>query len=235
MENELYEKLSHIQWLLHKRHMRGWANRGPITDTTRGQGRILALLKLQDGISTKDLSYLLGVRISSLNETLSKMEKNGYVTREPSEQDKRVMLVCLTEKGKTEKQLESYDFNDTFSCLSNEEQQIFGEFLDRIIAAINIKTDDYIQEKTEDWHERMEALRARYRDNNEFFAMYERRFPEGRGFPYDPRMGFDRGRPHRDSFMDRRGFKEQDREHHCERRHRHFYDCENGRGGYGNE
>lgn len=87
-----------------KNHLRAYAERGPMADPTRGQGRIIAILKMQDSISTKDLSYLLDIRISSLNELLSKMEKADYIKREPSESDKRVMLVKLTEKGKDEQQ-----------------------------------------------------------------------------------------------------------------------------------
>lgn len=47
--------------------------------------------------SFADLSYLLGIRQQSLN----KLEKSGYVERRPSEADRRVMVVHLTEKGKT--------------------------------------------------------------------------------------------------------------------------------------
>jgi DNA-binding MarR family transcriptional regulator len=91
MNNELYEKLTRLQWLLHIQQMDSYRRGGHLADTTRGQGRILAVLKMRDGISTKDLSYLLGLAVSSLNEFLSKLEKGGYITREPSEQDKRVM------------------------------------------------------------------------------------------------------------------------------------------------
>jgi DNA-binding MarR family transcriptional regulator len=139
MNLELYEKLSRLQWLLHKQHIRGYAAGGPMADTTRGQGRILAVLKRKDGISTKDLSYLLGVRVSSLNGLLSKLEKGGLVTREPSTQDKRVMLVSLTEKGRSLEEPETAEHGGIFDCLSDEEQQALGEYLDRIIAALEEK------------------------------------------------------------------------------------------------
>ena len=136
MNYDLYEKLTRLQWLLHKQQVRGYADGGPMADTTRGQGRILAVLKLRDGISTKDLSYLLGVRVSSLNELLAKLERSGHVTREPSEEDKRVMLVKLTEKGKSVEEPDTVDYRDIFACLTDEEQKAFGEYLDRVIAAL---------------------------------------------------------------------------------------------------
>ncbi|MCL2615863.1 MAG: MarR family transcriptional regulator [Dehalococcoidia bacterium] len=142
MTNEIYKKLTQLQWLLHKQQMRHWAENGPMADTTRGQGRILAVLRLRDGISTKDMFYLLGVQVSSLNELLSKLEKNGYVTREPSEQDKRVILVRLTDKGKSEQPPQPLGLDDIFTCLSDEEQEDFGEYLDRVIAALHDKFGD---------------------------------------------------------------------------------------------
>ena len=158
MSSELFEKLSRIHWLLHKQHIRGHATAGPMADTTRGQGRILAVLKLKDGISTKDLSYLLGVRVSSLNGLLAKLEKCGHVTREPSPQDKRVMLVKLTEKGRGLEEPDTAVHGDIFACLSEDEQRALGEYLDRIIAALAEKLGYDEGEEME----RMAAARERF-------------------------------------------------------------------------
>jgi DNA-binding MarR family transcriptional regulator len=158
MNDELYEKLSRLQWLLHKLQIRGYAEGGPMADTTRGQGRILAVLKLKDAISTKELSYLLGVRVSSLNGLISKLEKSGHVTREPSEQDKRIMLVKLTEKGRKLEEPGTVEYGDIFACLSDEEQQAFGECLDRVIAALTEK----LGHDDDGELERMAAVRERF-------------------------------------------------------------------------
>ncbi|WP_051624244.1 MarR family winged helix-turn-helix transcriptional regulator [Clostridium akagii] len=153
MNNELYEKLSRLQRLLHKRHLREHVKGGLMGDSTRGQGRILAILKMQDGIPTKDLSYLLGIRVSSLNELLAKMEKSGYITREPSEADKRVMLVKLTEKGKSEQQQE-WNPGDIFTPLSAEEQKTFADYLDRIIMVIETEIGAEVDDDERDWWRR---------------------------------------------------------------------------------
>lgn len=130
---ELWEKLVQLQHLLPRWHARRQA--GPTANAARGQGRILAFLKIQDGIPTKDLAYLLDIRISSLNELLAKLEKNGYIVREPSAEDKRVMLIKLTEKGRAEEQPQA-DTDSVFGCLTPEEQETFGSYLDRMIAAL---------------------------------------------------------------------------------------------------
>lgn len=136
MNTELYEKLTKLQWLMQRKHLKTHAAVGPMADTSRGQGRILAFLRMKDGISTKDLSYMLDIRVSSLNELLAKLEKAEYITRKPSETDKRIMLIYLTQKGLEEEGQEIDSGNNIFSRLSLEEQVAFGEYLVRIITAL---------------------------------------------------------------------------------------------------
>lgn len=156
---ELYEKLSKFNWLLRKRRLRDYAADGPMADPTHGQGRILALLKMRDNLSTRDLAYLLGIRVSSLNEQLAKLEKNGYITREASEADKRVMLVKLTAKGQTE-QHQQKDYSDIFSCLSDDEQTNLGQYLDRLVAAL----EPEVGLGQEGAMENLQAMRSRMGD-----------------------------------------------------------------------
>jgi DNA-binding MarR family transcriptional regulator len=154
----LQEKLIRLQWLLHRRHIKTHAASGPMADTSRGQGRILAFLRIKDGISTKDLSYLLGIRVSSLNELLTKLEKTGYITRGPSETDKRIMLIYLTEKGKEEKE-SNPEMSDLFDSFTEEEQAAFGGYLDRVITALEAELEiDDEQDEIFDW---MQAARKR--------------------------------------------------------------------------
>ncbi|GHU62989.1 MarR family transcriptional regulator [Clostridia bacterium] len=160
MNNELYERLTRLGWLLHRQQMYRFNHGGHLADATRGQGRILAALKMQDGISTKDLSYLLGLAVSSLNEFLSKLEKGGYITREASEQDKRIMLVKLTEKGKAQQEQpeETKDLGDIFTCLSDEEQKVFEDYLDRVITVLEKQIGIDGDAEMENW---MKAARSR--------------------------------------------------------------------------
>ena len=170
---DVYEKLSTLQWLMKRWQMSSQAEAGPFADPTRGQGRILAMLKIQPEIATKDLSYLLGIRQQSLNELLNKLEKSGYVERRPSETDRRVMVVHLTEKGKTVQQPTS-DYEELLGCLSQAELQQFGDYLDRIIAAF--RTQEGGEETAiEDW---MEQARARMGEEQfeQLMSMRERAF-----------------------------------------------------------
>lgn len=156
---ELVEKLGRLIRLLHKHHLHAFAERGPMADPTRGQGRIIALLKIRDSISTKEMSFLLDISISSLNELLSKMEKAGYVSREASEEDKRVMLVKLTEKGKAEQQQDRTPCQ-IFDCLSEAEQKTLGSYLDRIIASMEESMGEEMDDDEREWwiHEAQERM-----------------------------------------------------------------------------
>lgn len=185
MNIELYQKLSYLQWLLHRQQLQSHAEHGPMADPTRGQGRVLAILQLHDGISTKDLSYLLGIRIPSLNELLVKLEKADYITRQPSSADKRIMMTHLTEKGRNEKR-EQTDLSNIFTSLLAEEQQLLADFLDRIITTLEQQVGNIADEDTHAW---MHATRARMGGE-----MFDRLRAMKRGFAglcdsFDPRTG----------------------------------------------
>lgn len=149
--NELYEKFHKLKWLLKRYRMKQYSEGAPFADATRGQGRVLAMLKIQPEMSARDLSYLLGIRITSLNELLAKLEKGGYIGRKPSDADKRVSIVYLTEAGKATKQA-APDYGEVFACLSDEEQASFGGYLDRIIDALEPQVGGEISdEELERW------------------------------------------------------------------------------------
>jgi len=107
-------------------------------DTHRGQGRILALLKLKPEISQKELSDILDIRSQSLGELLAKLERNGYITRTPSEADHRIMDIHLTETGQqaSGQDEQQMDTESLFGCLNEEEQAKLADYLGRIISAL---------------------------------------------------------------------------------------------------
>lgn len=203
----IYEKLSTLQWLMKRLQMFSQAQSGPFADPTRGQGRILAMLKIQPEIKTRDLAYLLGIRQQSLNELLNKLEKSGHVKRGPSDEDRRVMIVRLTEKGKEVQQPET-DYQEIFDCLSAEELQQFGEYLDRIIAAFGIHGgDDREEDGITDW---MDQARKRMGEESfeKLMSMRERAFGSfGRGRRPADLPGAERFSPDYDGPVpDREGF-----------------------------
>ncbi len=170
-----YHQITLLQFFaLGKR--RGFVGRvgRPVENPSSGQGRVLACLKLKDGISTKNLAQILGMRVSSLNELLAKMEKAGYIERRPSEEDKRVMLVFVTKQGEEVQQsepLHSPFDSDPFEGFSDDELQTLEVFLDRMIANLEASIgDDELAHLREKREERKEYLREQFGHSSEAFA-----------------------------------------------------------------
>ncbi len=139
---DLLEKLNRLETLL--RRYQGYRCRtcGPFANPLRGQGRVLSILKMMSEISQKELAYLLDMRQQSLSELLQKLERSGLITRIPSEDDKRVYTITLTEKGRkfTEHMGEmETGADDLFDCLNREEQEKLKEFLDRLADSLDRK------------------------------------------------------------------------------------------------
>ena len=68
-------------------------------DLTPPQFQTLRLLWEQDGQPFKDLAVSLGCTRPTMTGIADTLEKNGLVTRQPNPDDRRSMLVALTEKG----------------------------------------------------------------------------------------------------------------------------------------
>ncbi|MED4139895.1 MarR family transcriptional regulator [Priestia megaterium] len=107
---------------------------GALGDQHRGQGRILKLLKLQPKTTQKELSYLLDMRPQSIGELLSKLERKGYIVRTPSEKDRRVLSVELTEAGleAIEATEEQNNNSGIFDVLSEEEQDTLSHLMQKL-------------------------------------------------------------------------------------------------------
>ncbi|WP_069592559.1 MarR family winged helix-turn-helix transcriptional regulator [Methanosphaera sp. WGK6] len=134
LNNKLYYKIQFINELFDKK-IKMCTKQSSMNYISRGQGRVIAMLKLKDGISTSDLSKILGIRVSSLNEILNKLEKKNFITKESSCEDKRILLIKLTQKG------QEYEFKQldesVFDCLECNEKDELDSYLDKIIIELN--------------------------------------------------------------------------------------------------
>ena len=108
-------------------------NKQPIS----GQKRVLAVLRLEDGLTQNYLAEILALKPGSLAELLKKMEAKGSIRRETGEQDKRVKRVYLTEEGREEaarldELKKAQDTGSFFAGLDEEEQTQFSHYLEKI-------------------------------------------------------------------------------------------------------
>ena len=70
-------------------------------DLTPPQYQTLRCLWEQDGQPFKDLADANGCTRPTMTGIVDTLEKNGLVTRQPNPDDRRSLLVTLTEKGKS--------------------------------------------------------------------------------------------------------------------------------------
>jgi len=177
---ELYKKLGHIGRLTHLWAAQQRERTSPRRiDTTRGQGRILAALKLKDGIATRELAYVLGIRVPSLNEALSKLENAGHIVREPDPRDRRVQLITLTDSGRAltgqlgEGEPES---DNIFEVLTEQERTNLSDYLDRLIARMHEDLPD-LEADRQEWEKA-----ARERMGDDAFEAWAAQAQERGGF-----------------------------------------------------
>ncbi|MBU5360602.1 MarR family transcriptional regulator [Enterococcus raffinosus] len=113
-------------------------SRGPFKfeNRNRGQGQILSIIRQHGTISQKDLVSRLDMRPQSASEMIRKLEKKEYITREKSEEDKRVMNIHLTTRGKIAAQ-QSDDFQPVvLDVLTTEEKEQFDHIMSKLINEI---------------------------------------------------------------------------------------------------
>ena len=157
------EQLQQLQILMQRLAFQTYVGGRRSRNPHRGQGRVLAVLTMKPEISQRELNYLLGMSKQSLAELLGKLERSGYITREPSEEDKRVTTIRLTEEGKKaaeDMDDEGSDSTNILDCLSEEELDIFSEYLGRIIKQYE---DHFPNENFEERRRTLEAFILRNR------------------------------------------------------------------------
>jgi DNA-binding MarR family transcriptional regulator len=171
IKTTITEQLRQLQMLTHRAAFYGFVD-GRARNPHRGQGRVLALLGLKPEISQKELTYLLGMSRQAIAQLLDKLEKSGYLTREPSEEDRRVSIVRLTEEGRKAAagaEDEAPESPDVLDCLNDEELAAFSDYLGRIIGRYEERFPK------EDFEERRRAM-------EEFMSRHGHGRGHGRGF-----------------------------------------------------
>ena len=69
-----------------------------------GQIPVLGLLAHKDGLSQREIAEKLRIKPPTVNVTVQRLEKAGFLYREADEKDQRVSRIYLTEKGKQAKE-----------------------------------------------------------------------------------------------------------------------------------
>jgi len=115
-----------------------------------GQMRLLHLLyQAKNGLTNADIAEMLDIRPSSVSAGISKLADAGLVERVPSENDKRAVIVKLTDQGR--QMFDQYDervddwSEKLFGSLSDEEQTQLRELLTKVTHHVgDLKLDEFM-------------------------------------------------------------------------------------------
>ena len=103
------------------------------------QMRVLSILHHKGQMNQCDLQQLLGVRSTSLSEILKKLENRGLITRNQDKNDKRSIILTLTEQGATKTVSAAtaghQAIDALFEALSEMEREQLAGILRKVIAS----------------------------------------------------------------------------------------------------
>ena len=103
----------------------------------RSQGRILRILYREGSISQRKLQERLEIQSGSMSEIILKLEKNGLLVRTKSTEDKRSIILQITEAGKdsVEEEYRKLQQQDAilFESLSGQEQEQLDAILGKLL------------------------------------------------------------------------------------------------------
>ena len=101
------------------------------------QGRILFVLWREDGIPIRELARRTSLRKSTLTSMLDRLEQAGYIARDRSDADRRVVLVRRTAKDRAAQaayERVSREMTDVYYAgLEPEDIEAFERTLQRIL------------------------------------------------------------------------------------------------------
>lgn len=109
------------------------------------QGRILYVLWQQDNLSISEIGSRTSLAKTSLTTMLDRMEERGYIQRNNAPNDRRQILITLTDKAKS--------LNSKYNEVTNHMNKIFYEgFSDEAIKAFDNNLQ-HVLENLQKWEE----------------------------------------------------------------------------------
>lgn len=116
--------------------IRFWAAQTADYNITPVQGLVLSFLAEEDRITSVHLGQRVQLDSATLTGIIDRLEKNGLAERHRNPNDRRSILICLTEKGEQladELRIISEKANREFlSGLTEDEERMLRSLLNRI-------------------------------------------------------------------------------------------------------
>ena len=144
-----------------------------------GQQRVLAVLKLGDGLTQNYLREILDLSPSSIAELMKKMENNGDIIRKEDEHDKRSKLIYLTDAGRQKAEdnasLKNENYSEAFLAGLNDEEKVnFSDYLKKISEG----WDDDFKQNSEKFIDPTDRYQAMLNMREQMMDMRDKMTPE---------------------------------------------------------
>ena len=116
---------------------------------TGAQWKIIVVLSIKEGITQKNIADMAFVEAPTLVPVIDKMEKEGYLTRQPDPKDRRNNLIFMTKKSQDivdpiiDSVLEVRNIG--LKKISKKDMEIAKKVLEQI----KINTEEFIRQKGE--------------------------------------------------------------------------------------
>ena len=122
-------------------HRRMCLNEFRKLEISKGQPKILNYLAENNGSIQKDIAQNCNIEPATVTSILATMERVGFVERRPNADDRRILNVYLTEKGKiTQLKLQKAMYNIEKKCFKNfseAEKKLIKSFFERMYNNLN--------------------------------------------------------------------------------------------------
>lgn len=111
-----------------------------LLNSSKNEVYIFWLLYRRQEVNMTEIAEYIHVPLNTATGIIARMEKNGFVLRNRSKEDKRVVTICLTEKGMLQvdelvKQLTRYAM-ELFTSFTKEEMDIFYRMIDKVLTIL---------------------------------------------------------------------------------------------------
>lgn len=111
-----------------------------VEEKTDNAFETLKLLAAEENVTAGRISEVLDIKPSSVTQIIKKLEEAGTAQREKSEQDSRVTIVKITDKGREslkERSSISTTLKDVlFQGFAEDELEMLDQYLERMVSNI---------------------------------------------------------------------------------------------------
>lgn len=117
--------------------------KGVLNDISVKEIHTIEAISMYEERTMSEVAQDLKITVGTLTTAINKLIKKGYVERKRIEEDRRVVLIKLTKRGKLAYRLHEKFHNDminaTIDGLSDEEEKVLISSLDRLNEFFKVK------------------------------------------------------------------------------------------------